>query len=386
MFSPSPLRRTLAAALRDLGATKATVRESAARDLAMVGTDSPRASADAVAVLLDDSETAVRVAALDALASLDAQHLVQRITACFDDQDSRVRQSAVIAVGTIRTTVALDALRAALEHRLADVRYQALLGVVERAPAIGAEAARTALDTDDVWIASEAAEQLGRLIAAPPEAWPASRRALALEALAARSGDPRPRVSLSASLALLRAGDPRGEPIAIEYVSGGLDLGDEPSDEVLCDAIELLGDSGVGGDPSRVTEALGRHAWRPRASAVRGLARAALARRGDQHAAEALIAQLESVWPARREEAVALVAKSRLTNAVTALARLASKGGATGTAAVNALATVGTDRALGALESLEKSRHRDVREAATAAVNALREELLNATGAARRNV
>ena len=62
MFQPSPLRRTYAAALRDLTSAKPAVRASAAADLLAVGTDTPRAAADALAPLLDDRDAAARTA------------------------------------------------------------------------------------------------------------------------------------------------------------------------------------------------------------------------------------------------------------------------------------------------------------------------------------
>ena len=60
MFQPSPLRRTYAAALRDLTSSKPAVRAAAAADLLAVGADTPRAAADALAPLLADRDAAVR--------------------------------------------------------------------------------------------------------------------------------------------------------------------------------------------------------------------------------------------------------------------------------------------------------------------------------------
>ncbi|MBK6531164.1 MAG: HEAT repeat domain-containing protein [Deltaproteobacteria bacterium] len=164
MFQPSPLRRTYAAALRDLTSSKPSVRASAAADLLSVGTDTPRAAADALAPLLDDRDSSVRTAALTTLGALDARHLLDAIAARLDDGESTVRQMAAVALSDLGGERALDALRGALRHRHDDVRYQALLGIVRASPSEGFAVALEAVDDADPWIASEGAEQLGYLL------------------------------------------------------------------------------------------------------------------------------------------------------------------------------------------------------------------------------
>jgi HEAT repeat protein len=247
MFQPSPLRRTYAAALRDLTSAKPAVRASAAADLLSVGTDTPRASADALAPLLDDRDASVRTAALTTLGALDARHLLDAIAARLDDPESTVRQMAAVALSDLGGDRALDALRAALRHRYEDVRYQALLGVVRAAPAEGFAEAITVLDDADPWIASEGAEQLGYLL--DPLRDPAldlapADRARALDALRRVSDerDPaRQRVAVLAAIARVRAGDDGASAAVIAVARGTLTIPGKDSAELRLDAIDALG-------------------------------------------------------------------------------------------------------------------------------------------------
>jgi HEAT repeat protein len=198
MFAPPPLRRTYEAAVRDLQSTRADVRASAARDLGLVGDAHPREAADALAPLIDDGDANVRSAALTSLGQLAARHLLDRIHPRFDDTDSRVRQMAVVAVAETGGERALTLLREGLKHTQADVRYQCLLGVLSINAREGFAVALDALTHDDPWIAAEAAEQIGRLIALDPtertevELDPSDReRALAALGAAATPAAPR---------------------------------------------------------------------------------------------------------------------------------------------------------------------------------------------------
>jgi HEAT repeat protein len=247
MFQPSPLRRTYAAALRDLTSAKPAVRASAAADLLSVGTDTPRASADALAPLLDDRDASVRTAALTTLGALDARHLLDAIAARLDDPESTVRQMAAVALSDLGGDRALDALRAALRHRYEDVRYQALLGVVRAAPAEGFAEAITVLDDADPWIASEGAEQLGYLLDPlrdPPLDLAPADRARALDALRRVSDerDPaRQRVAVLAAIARVRAGDDGASAAVIAVARGTLTIPGKDSAELRLDAIDALG-------------------------------------------------------------------------------------------------------------------------------------------------
>lgn len=248
MFQPSPLRRTYAAALRDLTSSKPAVRASAAADLLSVGTDTPRASADALAPLLDDRDASVRTAALTTLGALDARHLLDAIAARLDDAESTVRQMAAVALSDLGGDRALEALRSALHHPHDDVRYQALLGIVRASPHEGFTEALKALDDADPWIASEGAEQLGYLL--DPQRDPAvelsaERRAEALAVLRRVSEDrddpARLRVAVLAAIARVRAGDDGAIGTVIAFAQRALTIAGKDSSELRLDAIDALG-------------------------------------------------------------------------------------------------------------------------------------------------
>lgn len=245
MFLPSPLRRTYAAALRDLTSAKPAVRASAAADLLSVGTDTPRASADALAPLLDDHDSSVRTAALTTLGALDARHLLDAIAARLDDAESTVRQMAAVALSDLGGDRALEALRGALRHRHDDVRYQALLGIVRAKPSEGFVVALEALDDADPWIASEGAEQLGYLLDPhrdPPVELSDADRERALDALRRASDDTaKPRVAVLASIARVRAGDEAAVEPVTAFARGELTIPGKDSSELRLDAIDALG-------------------------------------------------------------------------------------------------------------------------------------------------
>lgn len=282
MFAPPPLRRTYEAAVRDLQSTRADVRASAARDLGLVGDAHPREAADALAPLIDDGDANVRSAALTSLGQLAARHLLDRIHPRFDDTDSRVRQMAVVAVAETGGERALTLLREGLKHTQADVRYQCLLGVLSINAREGFAVALDALTHDDPWIAAEAAEQIGRLIALDPtertevELDPSDRER-ALAALGAAMESPSDRVRVAAAMALARGGDFRALGELLAFVRGTLTVEGEDREALIDETVTLLG-TAVGDDRALAREALGPIARRVLPTPRRALARAALAR------------------------------------------------------------------------------------------------------------
>jgi len=264
MFQPSPLRRTYAAALRDLTSSKPSVRASAAADLLSVGTDTPRAAADALAPLLDDGDSSVRTAALTTLGALDARHLLDAIAARLDDGESTVRQMAAVALSDLGGDRALEALRGALRHRHDDVRYQALLGIVRASPSEGFAVALEAVDDADPWIASEGAEQLGYLldpqVDPPVELSPGEReRAMASLRRASDDRDPtRLQVAVIASIARVRAGDEGAVEPVTAFARGTHTIPGKDSAELRLDAIDALGSVRHHPDARSVLERLAR--------------------------------------------------------------------------------------------------------------------------------
>ncbi len=373
MFSLPPLRRTYDAAMRDLRATKPAVRASAAHDLGLVGDENPRAASDALVALLDDTWSEVRGAALTALGTLRARHHAERMATLLDDGDSNVRQLAVVALAEAGGARALELLREALAHDHADVRYQALLGVLSLDPAEGFRACLDALASDDPWIASEAAEQLGRLFAVDPDqrtenALDDAARTRCLDALHTACAATSERVKVAAAIACARMGERDAVPVLCEFVRGLRQVEGGDLDAYLHESLELLGAVSPD-DVPMARETLSSVAWRVIPSPARSVARASLARLGDERACNEIVEQLHSLLPGRREAAVKLVRVARLTAAEGTLLDLLDGGSVEATIVLDALSVVGTSRSRTALSRLARTHDRsDVRDAARRAL------------------
>jgi HEAT repeat protein len=378
MFGLPPLRRNYDAAVRDLRSTKPEVRASAAHDLGLVGDEQPRAAADALAALLDDTYSEVRRAALTALGTLRARHLSDRIADRMDDGDSDVRQLAVVALAEVGGARALELLKSSLASDFADVRYQSLLGVLSLDAREGFRAALTALDSDDPWIASEAAEQIGRLFATDPDhrtenSLGADDRARALDALRAKLDEPAQRVVVTCAIALARMGETSSLSTLCDFVRSPRAVDGADREALVVEAIELLG--GVTGDAvAAAREALSIVAWRVIPSPERNVARAALARLGDPRACEEILGQLRSLVPGRREAAVKLVRIARLRGAEGALLSLLEDGGVEMAFVLDALGVVGSERSKATLSRLARTDSRaEIRDAARRALTRIEE-------------
>ena len=351
MFTPSPLRRNLGAALRDLSATKPDVRASAARDLGIAGLDDCETAAAAVEPLLRDSDSQVRGEAALTLGTLGAVQYVDAIGVLLDDGDIAVRQYAVMALGEISGEAALTLLERAFAGAHADVRYQALMAIAAVDPRRGFDASITALEDPDIWIASEAALQLGERGAQHAETpvwFTEAHRARGREALRARLGTESARVSLCAAMALARLGDERGRDQLVRFVRGELmiEASDDASDLRL-QAIELLGELG-GADARACLESV---AWRMFPSVQREVARAALARLGDERAAGAIVAQLRSMSGERRLAAVQLARAGQVRQAVPALVEILRSKRVEATTVIDALESINDSDARAALRT-----------------------------------
>lgn len=353
MFTPTPLRRNLRAALRDLSSHKAEVRASAAQDLGVVGCEDPGMSAQALSVLLRDPVPAVRREAALALGTLGVREHVDALVTLLEDPDSGVRQCAVMALGQLGGEAARAALERALTGPYTDVRYQVLLALVSIDPPRGFEVCLEALGDEDVWIASEAALQLGTLLATATEEraeWCTEMcRARAREALRARIDASSGRVALCAAMALAQLGDDRGSDKIVAFVRGQLAIeASEDLPDLRLLAIERLGD--LGG--SAAVAALEGIAWRLLGSAERDVARAALARLGDLRAREKIVAQLSSWSAAQRQAAVAMARLGRVREAVPLLLSHARHRRVDPVAVVEALGSIADEGAVRALEQI----------------------------------
>lgn len=378
MFGLPPLRRNYDAAVRDLRSSKPEVRASAAHDLGMVGDEHPRAAADALAPLLDDTYSDVRRAALAALGTLGARHLSDRIADRMEDGDSDVRQHAVVALAEVGGARALELLKRSLQSNYADVRYQSLLGVLSLDAREGFAAAIDALASDDPWIASEAAEQIGRLFATDPDhrtenSLGATERTRALEALRTELDDPAQRVVVTCTIALARMGETDTLRALCDFVRSPRAVDGADREALVVEAIDLLG--AVTGEAVRdAREALSVVAWRVIPSPERNVARAALARLGDPRACDEILGQLRSLIPGRREAAVRLVRVARLKGAEGALLSMIDDGGVELPIVLDALGVVGSERSKATLSRLARTDARsEIRDAARRALTRIEE-------------
>jgi HEAT repeat protein len=314
VFQLSPLRRTLAAALRDLHCPKVDVRLSALRDLATYATGEHRRQVlDALLQALEsDSDVEVRAQAALTLADAEARECtVQLIDACHDVQP-RVRQLALVALGEV-SDPADGKARATLVRALSDdapaIRFQALIAVCRLDPdQAAAEVIRRTEDSDaqvryialrlleEQWLETAQREPLPAKVAEP------ARRALL---------DPVAKVRLAAAIFLANAGDLSGADQIVATVNRRAGT-EEPEDTQA--AVELAG---------RMNLAAARPGLTRRAFSWFGIfrdpfafqARVALARMGDNRARVSILSDLSAWTRDTRTLAVVAAGSARIAEA-----------------------------------------------------------------------
>jgi len=318
MFSPTLDRRTVAAALRDLGHEKPEVRAAAARDLAHSEPTHREASATALVCALDDEHPLVRTSAAEALAELRFPEAIDALLDVAENDLLEVRQQAWLALGALGSPKALAALGRALHDPEPAIRFQAVMAVARCAPRGRALASLLAATEDDdplvCHIALRMAEELG------DETLPVDRALL--ERCAALLEHEAAVVRIAAAVIRGRAGLRDGAGVLLGVVRGDL-VTPQAEDEAA--AIELTGELGlneakvalrrrassgafgVGGDP---------FAWQ---------ARVALARLGDERARARILGELGSWSGERRTLAAAAAGRARLVEARSRLEELRGK-------------------------------------------------------------
>lgn len=313
MWSPAPLPRTLAAALRDLDDPRARVRVSALGDLARHVDASPHGVADAALRCLVDPVADVRAHAAAVLGSAGRAADVPALRRAADDEDALVRQMAIEALGAIGGADADEIIALGLQDDRPDVRFQSLLAAARRPDASDALAAVLgALDDDD-----DAIRHIALRVA--EERWQLDRFPDALVAAArARLDDPIPEVRVAAAVLLAEAGDHGGAAVLLAVVEDR--LSSRELDDVRA-AIEHAGRVvGARARPGLERRAFGagrffreRHPWS---------ATIALAALGTPRALDEVSRALRSLSRGRRELGVAAVGVARLTSLRSEVERL----------------------------------------------------------------
>jgi HEAT repeat protein len=121
------LPRTLEAALRDLGAARATTRAAAVRDLARHGDEHRDRVLEALERALGDESAEVRAAAAIGFADAGAASAPASLLAAVADPDTDVQQMALAALGEIRDAGALATVEQALGNAAPTARFQAVI-------------------------------------------------------------------------------------------------------------------------------------------------------------------------------------------------------------------------------------------------------------------
>ncbi|WP_437875991.1 HEAT repeat domain-containing protein [Sorangium sp. So ce513] len=317
MFGPAPAKRTLEAALRDVGSQKPAVRAEAVGDLVLYAATAREQVLRAVeGALRSDQHAAVRAAAAIALADTKAVEALPALLLAVEDADPHVRQMAITALGEIGDGRATGRLRRALSDERPEVRFQAVIAFprvcAQRADAI--DAVMQATHDDDPLVCHIALRMFEELGEADGELPP-----LALERTRALLGHASPLVRAAAAVVTARFGDPVGHPVLVEVVEGKL-RGVDHEDEAA--AIELCGELGL----SAARGALERRAFGLKLGLgrdpLRWHARVALARMGHERAVRDILSELGAWDRHRRTLAVAAAGRARLQAARPAIAAM----------------------------------------------------------------
>jgi HEAT repeat protein len=307
VFGAAPLRRTLPAALRDVGSASAATRASAIADLVDHAAADRQRVVSALERALSDDVAPVRAAAAVALADVGGVEALPALLVAVEDDDAHVRQMAITAIGEIGDARARERLRRALTDDRPEVRFQAVIAFSRVAPDEAMEAIVAASSDPDPsirYIAIRCAEE--RAIEgerALPEAW-LGRATSLIE-------DPDAAVRVAAAIVLARSGEHRAEPVLLDVVRGALST-HEAEDEAAC--VELCGELGIAAaEPYLARRAFGvlgfaegKFAWQALVS---------LARLGNARARSKIVRDLGSWWRDRRTLAVAAAGRARLAEA-----------------------------------------------------------------------
>jgi HEAT repeat protein len=307
MFRAPLLLRTLDAALRDLGASRAATRVEAVRDLARHQEARDRVLVG-VTKALKDEDAKVRAAAATALADLGATEAVPALAAAVDDADALAAQMAVRALGELGDPLAEERVRKALGDKRAEVRFQAVIAYprVCETHEEAVQALVTATRDDDPLVCHIALRMAEEVAQDDREGAVDERVMMRAKALiSSRSPD----VRVAAAILLAPRGDAAAHEVLIK-VAGGDTKTRDSEDEAA--AVELTGRLGLrAAIPGLTRRAFGGllgfnkdpFAWH---------ARVALARLGDERARREILGELGSGDRDLRTLAVAAAGRARL--------------------------------------------------------------------------
>ncbi len=194
-----PLRPTISAALRDVTSENRRARAAAAESLGGAGEDRADEAKAALRPLIDDVAAAVRCSAIASLGHLADREALDDIVSRFDDLDPTVRQVALISAAEIGDSSIAPALKRALKRDDPGVRFQAIASLATLIGEAAIEPLSAMLEDSDAEVRAHLADVLGSL---------ESKRGI--KSLSRLLADPERRVRESASVALARCGDDSG--------------------------------------------------------------------------------------------------------------------------------------------------------------------------------
>lgn len=314
MFGLSPLPRNFAAALRDAGHKKATVRLSALADLARYATGPHRDEVIGVFehALVHDEAPAIRAEAAILLADAKATQSVASLISAAADVNQRVRQMAIVALGEVGGDCppdVVETVRQALIDESPEIRFQALIAWGRLAEENALDAFMRACNDDDEHVRHIALRLVEEHCAGgDDETLPREIASLCRRALS----DDVPAVRLVAAIILARGGD---DADAREVIVSAISRSDRDADlEDLQSAIEIAGRRHF--DEARL--GLTRRAFAPFGFASDPFAwhcRVALARLGDARGKASILKGLRAWTRDARTLAVAAAGQAGLTEA-----------------------------------------------------------------------
>ncbi len=201
-------KHNINALLQDLKHSKEVVRARAAEELARLEGDQKQTAIEALIAALDDRNSDVRYAVLNALGELHASESVPRLIQLLQaDEEPFCVQAAISALGQIGDIRATQPLIQALKQGSDEVRFQAITALCQVNPEEAPRFLRDLVKDRDEEVRASAAAGLGDL-----------RDHASVEILAGMLEDPVPTVQMEAAVALARLEDSRGVPHLVDFL------------------------------------------------------------------------------------------------------------------------------------------------------------------------